>query len=105
MTDWRGAILVEHHGDDFPDPSDPDVQDEGAGNPTSYEALRTTSYLYVEYANGEREYHDRATDPHELTNTFAALPAERKKALHDAVLAARTCKGDAQCWAAQHAAP
>lgn len=103
--DWRNAVLVEHHGDDFPDPGDPDAQDEGQGNPTTYEALRTATYLYVEYASGEREYHDYATDPHELTNTFDALPAARKKVLHDAVNGMKTCKGDTRCWAAQHVAP
>lgn len=105
VTDWRTAILVEHHGDDFVDPGDPDAQDEGAGNPTTYAALRTQSLLYVEYANGDREYHDHATDPNELTNTFEALPAAKQKRLHDAVVAMQACKGDAQCWAAQHVAP
>jgi hypothetical protein len=30
------------------------------GNPTTYEAIRGPTYLYVEYADGNKEYHDLA---------------------------------------------
>jgi N-acetylglucosamine-6-sulfatase len=36
-----------------------------------YLALRTERYLYVEYANGERELYDLQTDPYQLQNLAA----------------------------------
>ncbi|GAA1556721.1 hypothetical protein GCM10009827_092070 [Dactylosporangium maewongense] len=49
----RTGSLIEHHG---PGTSvdDPDVQDARNGMPTTYEALRTATYTYIEYDNGER---------------------------------------------------
>jgi hypothetical protein len=58
--------------------------------------------LYVEYADGEKEYHDLVADPDELHNTFAALPAERKAALHAAVEAVKSCHDADGCRAAEH---
>ena len=37
-----------------------------SGSPTTYEAMRTDSFLYVEYADGEREFYEVRTDPFEL---------------------------------------
>ncbi|NED52000.1 sulfatase-like hydrolase/transferase, partial [Micromonospora aurantiaca] len=65
--DWRDTALVEHVKP-APSPQDPDRQDSAPGAPTTYNALRTNDMLYVEYADGEREYYDRARDPYELTN-------------------------------------
>ncbi|MFI5054646.1 MAG: sulfatase/phosphatase domain-containing protein, partial [Acidimicrobiia bacterium] len=38
------------------------------GEIPDYDAIRTTRYLYVEYANGERELYDTRTDPDEIDN-------------------------------------
>jgi arylsulfatase A-like enzyme len=38
-----------------------------AGMP-AFQALRTKDYLYVEYADGEREFYDLRTDPYQLQN-------------------------------------
>jgi len=51
---WRQMALVEHHGPPD-DPADPDVEKHekrsGDANPPNYEALRSATSLYVEYAN------------------------------------------------------
>jgi arylsulfatase A-like enzyme len=100
VTGWRTVALVEHRGPQRA-PEDPDNPGLRSGNPTTYEAIRSRKFLYVEYASGEKEYHDLAGDPDELRNTFAALPAEEKAALHTALAAAQTCRGAASCMTAE----
>lgn len=95
--DWRQAALVEHRGPNTA-PRDPDrARGRAAANPPSYTAVRTATGTYTEYATGEREWHDRATDPFERTNTVAALPPDRLAALRAAVAALSTCRGTAAC--------
>jgi N-acetylglucosamine-6-sulfatase len=93
---WPTAVLIEHHGPDG-DPNDPDYPARNSGNPTSYEALRTPHALYVEYADGEREYYDLATDPYELRNTIGALRAGRIAGLHAQLLALEQCHDRPDC--------
>ena len=83
-ADWRQAVLVEHHGPDS-NPSDPDFQEPGAGNPPTYEAIRLKNEVYVEYVDGEHEYYDIAKDPFELRNTYADLGPARRRELHRAL--------------------
>jgi N-acetylglucosamine-6-sulfatase len=109
---WRTVALVEHRGPirNLADPDLPDLRYapriaeavRRAGNPTTYEAIRTAASLYVEYADGEKEYHDLAADPNELRNTYAALSDDRKAALHATLDAVQTCRGAASCQAAEH---
>jgi arylsulfatase A-like enzyme len=51
---WREVALVEHHGPPD-DPADPDVETHekasGDARPPNYEAVRSATYLYVEYSN------------------------------------------------------
>ncbi len=101
VAEWRTAILVEHHGPRH-EPEDPDAPAVRSGNPPSYEALRTDTALYVEYVDGDREYHDLIADPYELHNTFTALTAEQKSVLHAALATMETCRGSESCWTAQH---
>ncbi|HEX7273510.1 MAG TPA: sulfatase [Casimicrobiaceae bacterium] len=101
---WRSLALIEHHGP-VRDLVDPDFPSARSGNPTTYEAIRAPGWLYAEYANGEREYHDLATDADELRNTFGSLGPDARRALHAAVAAASTCRGEASCAAAAHADP
>jgi arylsulfatase A-like enzyme len=98
---WRTGALVEHHGPTTA-PDDPDVQTKRSGSPTTYEALRTAKYTYVEYATGETEYYDLVADPFELNNITATLPAARKAALHTAMAQLEACHGHTACWAAAH---
>ena len=71
---WRAAILVEHH-DRSPTAEGPDAQAPLSGNPPTYEAMRTKRFLYVEYADGEREFYDLRTDPYEIDNLAGGLSA------------------------------
>jgi len=103
-ADWRNVALVEHHGAHF-DATDPDLPEPDSGDPPTYSALRTRSYVYVEYVGGEVEYHAHATDPDELDNTAAALTTTEKDALHGTLEAMKTCHDVAGCWTAQHLLP
>ncbi|HEY7484130.1 MAG TPA: sulfatase [Streptosporangiaceae bacterium] len=89
----RDAVLIEHHGPNL-DPSDPDHQGKNSGNPPSYEAVRTRDAVYVEYADGEREYYDIGHDPYELTNTVGRLPAAERHRLSAILHTLQTCKGN-----------
>jgi arylsulfatase A-like enzyme len=102
VDDWRGVALVEHHGP-LSDPVDPDLPSPRSGNPTTYSAIRSRAWLYVEYADGEKEYHDLVSDPNQLRNTYAMLSNEDKAALHTALDATVHCHDAKTCWAAQRA--
>ncbi len=99
--DWRDAVLIEHHHAKSKK-NDPDAGPDDAGNPPSCEAIRTADALYVEYANGEQEYYDTRSDPHQLTNLEASLPAEKRASLHKTLTALKNCKGTKSCQAAAH---
>lgn len=101
-ADGRREILVEHHGRVL-DAGDPDLPTKGAGNPPSYEAIRTPDGLYVEYVTGEREYYDLRRDPFELDNIVATLPPAKLRRLHRALVGIERCYGGRACWRAQHA--
>jgi arylsulfatase A-like enzyme len=101
---WRNAALIEHHGPDL-DPADPDHQTGLSGNPTTYEALRTRSYLYVEYRDDEREFYDLRTDPLELHNTFSRLTLPQLGQLHTELTQLEDCHTGPSCWAASHVPP
>jgi N-acetylglucosamine-6-sulfatase len=100
VTDWRKAALVEHHGP-VRNVVDPDFPGMRSGNPTTYEAIRGSTWLYVEYADGQKEYHDLATDPDELRNSFSSLADERKASLHATLGAIQNCRDAQSCAAAE----
>ncbi len=102
--DWRNAVLIEHHGGDLAG-ADPDFQQSASGSPRTYEAIRTPSFLYVQYDDGETEYYDLRTDPFELHNLAADLSERTLLRLHAAVARLQGCRGTAQCWAAMHLPP
>ncbi len=101
-ADWRREILVEHHGRVL-HAGDPDLPTQGAGNPPSYEAIRTPDSLYVEYVTGEREYYDLRRDPFELDNIAGSLPRARLRRLHRVLMRIERCHGGRACWRAEHA--
>jgi arylsulfatase A-like enzyme len=88
----REAALIEHHGPDH-QAGDPDLPTKASGNPPSYEAVRTDHDVYVEYADGEREYYDLTKDPNELDNAIARIPAARLSRLTSTLHRLETCKG------------
>lgn len=100
---WRDAVLIEHHGPNLV-PSDPDYQFSAAGNPPSYEAIRTPHSLYVEYGDGEREFYNLSRDPYELHNTYPTMTTRMRNRLHQTLERMSVCAGATDCWAAQHLA-
>jgi arylsulfatase A-like enzyme len=101
-ADWRNAVLIEHHGPGYDPSLDPDAQTGTSGNPTSYEAMRTPDFLYVEYTDGEREYYDLQNDPFELDNIAPSLSPTTLDLLHAELAALEGCHGADACWAAGH---
>jgi N-acetylglucosamine-6-sulfatase len=99
---WRTVALVEHRGP-LRQLTDPDMPGLRGGNPPSYEAIRMPRALYVEYETGEK-YHDLATDPDELRNSFATLTAAEKASLQTTLAAVKTCHDSANCWPAEYVA-
>jgi N-acetylglucosamine-6-sulfatase len=91
---WRNLALVEHHGP-VTVRSDPDF--DIRGNPPDYAAIRGPAFLYVEYINGDREYHDLGSDPHQVRNTYASLSEGRKASLHAALVSLGNCRGTKAC--------
>jgi arylsulfatase A-like enzyme len=100
-TNWRDAILIEHHGPNL-NPADPDFQYSASGNPPTYEAIRTANFLYVEYVTGEREFYDLQSDPLELNNLIGSLTPAELAGLHQELMAMENCHNGADCWAAMH---
>jgi arylsulfatase A-like enzyme len=98
---WRNAALVEHDGSRLAS-SDPDFQQPGSGNPTTYEAMRTPEFLYVEYTDGEREFYDLRNDPFELHNIASQLSPYDLGLLHVELARMKSCHGQTACWAATH---
>jgi hypothetical protein len=100
---WRNAALIEHHAP-LITTLDPDFQQPASGRPTTYEAMRTPGYLYVEYADGELEFYDLRRDPFELDNIASSLTPQQLTLLHTELLAMKHCHGSG-CWSATHVAP
>ena len=100
---WRNAALIEHHAP-LITTLDPDLQQPASGRPTTYEAMRTHGYLYVEYADGEFEFYDLRRDPFELHNIASSLTVQQLTQLHTELLAMEHCHGS-DCWSATHVAP
>jgi N-acetylglucosamine-6-sulfatase len=88
----RDAVLVEHHGPDHL-ANDPDLPTRASGNPPGYEAVRTTRDVYVEYADGEREYYEVRRDPNELDNAIGRVPAKRLTQLKAMLHKLEKCSG------------
>jgi hypothetical protein len=113
VTGWRNVTLVEHVGPDLApaDAADPDDDYTMAGwaavvptkpvAPNSYEAIRMTNAVYVEYQDGETEYYDLTLDPFEQNNTVSALSAAQVALFHDTISNIKSCHNATECWAAQ----
>jgi arylsulfatase A-like enzyme len=101
---WKES-RTEHFGQGPTEPSDLDTDGPvisaapGVPPPRSdlipeFHGVRTTKYLYVEYATGERELYDTATDPYELHNVVK-FPSEAPlvASLHRLVAGLKVCSG------------
>ena len=66
------------------------------GIPPHYDGIRTQTDVYLEYANGEREYYDLVNDPYQLTSRHGdAATATRRTALASRLAQLKTCVGAA----------
>ena len=98
MPAWRDAALVEHRGTRLRSRGRA-----GRGAARQRESLDVRGDpccrdgVYVEYANGEREYYDLHSDPYELTNTYPELSPLRVNALHARLASLESCRGAATC--------
>jgi len=100
VPEWRTVALIEHRGP-HRDVNDPDAPGRRSGNPPTYEAIRGRTFLYIQYADGTKEFHDLASDPHELRNTFSSLPSKEQAWLSAALAAVKSCQGAESCWTAE----
>ena len=55
--------------------------------------MRTASYIYVEYLDGDRELYDLPHDPYELTNVYDRATHATKIALSDELAEISSCRG------------
>ena len=101
---WQNAALIEHHGPTT-NPRDPDFQNFDSANPTSYEAIRTKQFLYVEYRDGQREFYNLRTDPYELHNVADKLTAGQTQTLHSELSHLQNCHTSAACQAGARVPP
>ncbi|HVY54129.1 MAG TPA: sulfatase-like hydrolase/transferase, partial [Thermodesulfobacteriota bacterium] len=101
VDSWRTAVLIEHHKPLKDSMGDPDAAPDNSGNPPTYEALRTPTSVYVEYATDEKEFHDLSSDPDELHNTYLSLSEDETSRLHAQLLGIKECHNAASCWAAE----
>ena len=95
--DWReGALVEQHRSRPIYESQDVDLE---PGGPPSYFALRTATYLYVDYgvpgAPGGRldEFYDLRTDPDQMANVVRQLDPADHAALRRAVLGYQGCTG------------
>ncbi len=116
---WRHAVLLEHgmpprrrvapqrspapQRSGAPsgtlEPNDPDRASPAQGIP-SYSGIRTERYVFIEYADGERELYDLRTDPDELDNVALSADPALIKRLSDWLAALRSCR-EATCRSAE----
>jgi arylsulfatase A-like enzyme len=94
---WRKAVLVEHHGSSKKKGQDPDAQGVLSGRPPSYEAIRLSNSIYVEYKKGYHEYYNLARDPNELDNAYGRLSRAKKRRLHRMLKRLERCRGVTRC--------
>jgi N-acetylglucosamine-6-sulfatase len=80
LSEWRSAFLSE-------------AVASKTGRP-AYKAVRTSSQLWVEYANGERELYNLTEDPYELQSRHQTAPADLKQNLSSRLDRLRDCARD-----------
>ncbi len=103
QTPRRRAVLIEQRRPSTNAQIGPDERMRSEWPPT-YEAIRLQDAVYVEYADGEREYYDIAADPHELHNLAPQLGTDRLAVLSRSVAALKACRGTQECDRASQAA-
>lgn len=97
LDHWRRAILVEHSAGSEPFMLEVEkllfTQEPRL---TSYQAVRTNDYLYVEHASGERELYDLRADADELHNLAPTADSRLIQRLSSWLAQLKHCKAS-QC--------
>jgi arylsulfatase A-like enzyme len=78
---WRTAFLVE------------EAEKEAARRP-ELAAIRTKNSIYIEYANGEREFYDLEKDPFQLENEYEDADPELLRRQGNRLEELRNCEGE-----------
>jgi N-acetylglucosamine-6-sulfatase len=60
----------------------------------AFRGIRGEDFVYVEYANGELEYYDLITDPHQLNNLATGVDPATLASLHSWLEQLKTCSAD-----------
>ncbi|PWH16249.1 MAG: sulfatase [Anaerolineae bacterium] len=84
VQNWRTAVLIE--SGEFAKQTDV----------LAWRGVRTATFKYVEYENGEREFYDLVNDPYEMQNLASRLPEKTLLVLHTWLAQLQTCRA-AQC--------
>ena len=84
FNSWRNSVLIEHWVN----------RDEGI---PEFQALRSNSYLYVEYDTNEREFYDLRNDPFELENLYPTADSALLAQFSSRLDSLRQCTG-ADCF-------
>lgn len=102
-ANWpRAAFMIERRGDRGAQQEAGDSQD---SRPASrFNAIRTSQYTWVEYANGERELYDLHKDPDQLDNLATRADQALVRRLSGWLAALAKCSG-AHCRAVEDAPP
>jgi arylsulfatase A-like enzyme len=113
--EWRKGFLVESAPELIGEAESPPTNDDnsprgsltgdsvpaGESGRTNLKAIRTEDYLYVEYANGERELYDIRSDPYQLDNMYSTANPALLRSLEARLDALRECSGSS-CKAAEN---
>jgi arylsulfatase A-like enzyme len=86
-TRWRDVILLEHFRN-----GEEEDGNEPMYNPPSFEGVRSATWKYVEYGQGDRELYDLTKDPGEMENQYRQNP-EQAKILAARLEKLRNCAG------------
>ena len=79
---WRHALLIETGNLDRESPV------------IAYRGIRTTTFSYVEYENGELEFYDLVHDPYQMENLAGKLDDQTLASLHAWLEELKACQGD-----------
>jgi len=80
---WRKSLLIESGYMD------------NESETIVFRGIRTETFVYVEYENGELEYYDLVNDPFELNNIANELDPTTLASLHKWLEELKTCKAEA----------